>query len=122
MAAIFLRLAEAADMAEVGLGDVDRPGAEQLVELAPVDQPLAGSDRHRRLGLDRDQPQGLAGRQRLLDEQRPERGSASMYCSAAEAEPQRPWKSTMISTSSPTAARIAPMQRATLSIWRGLAV
>ena len=48
--------------------------------------------------------------------------SASMYCSAAEAEPQRPWKSTMISTSSPTASRIAPMQRATLSIWRGLAV
>ena len=48
--------------------------------------------------------------------------SASMYCSATEAEPQRPWKSTMISTSSPTASRIAAMQRATLSIWRGLAV
>ena len=46
--------------------------------------------------------------------------TASIYCSATAAEAQRPWKSTMISTSSPTAARIAAMQRATLSIWRGL--
>ena len=66
-------LAEAADMAEIGLGDVDRTGAQQLVELAPVDQPLAGGERDAGLRLDRGQPQGLARRQRLLDEHRPER-------------------------------------------------
>ena len=94
--------------------------AEQLVELAPVDQPLAGRDRHRGLGLDRRQPQGLARRQRLLDEQRPEgrerldilqrrggRGAAAVEVDhdldlLADRLAQR------------------PMQRATLSIWRGL--
>ena len=65
------RFAESADMAQVGLGDVDRAQAEQVVKFAAIHQTLAGGDRHRRFIHDLLHAQGIAGLDRFLDEQRP---------------------------------------------------
>ena len=61
---------QAADMADVGLGDSERAQAEQIVELGAIHQPLAGCDRARRARLHLLHRQRVAGLHRLLDEQR----------------------------------------------------
>ena len=47
------RLEDAADVPDVGLDDVHRLGLEQLAELDPVVDALAGRDRQRRVRGDR---------------------------------------------------------------------
>ena len=55
----------------VGPRDADRAMTEEFIELGEVDQTLAGGDRNSRLRGDFAKPEGIAGRQHLLDEHRP---------------------------------------------------
>ena len=67
------RLGEAAGMGDIGLGDMHGVEAEQRLELAAADEPLARGDRDRRaLGHGLHQLR-IARRHRLLDEERPAR-------------------------------------------------
>ena len=84
------RFAEATDVAQVGLRDVDRAQPKQVVELLAVHQSLTGGDRHRRLVDDQLHAQRIARLDRLLHEQRAAGASAAMYWSATLVEAQRP--------------------------------
>jgi hypothetical protein len=67
------RFAEAADVAKVGLRDIDRPQPEQIVELLAVHEPLSGGDGYRRFVLYQLHAWRIAGLNRLFDEERPMR-------------------------------------------------